>query len=126
MAGWEAPLLGALLGMLVAFVGGYRAAAGRLSALERDVATLRQQAVSTEKAAALETLSLKRDVDALQHRQKDCVTAYELERRWETWAARKDELRRRIVAVETRVWGWNLDGLPAPSQVQIMRNDGEG
>ena len=64
---------------------------------------------------------MEKDVCILDGKSKSFVTGYELEQRLQTSLIRLDELRRRIVAVEDQVFGYNLDGALLAPQAGIRR-----
>jgi hypothetical protein len=65
---------------------------------------------------------LEKDVSILDKKSKMLVTSYELEQQLQTSLIRFDELRRRIVAMEDQVFGFNLDGALIAPQLVVRRD----
>jgi hypothetical protein len=66
-------------------------------------------------------VTIEKDLTVLDAKAKMLVTSYELEQRLEPMMLRIDELRRRIIPMEDSLFGYNLDGSLAPSQVMVRR-----
>ena len=69
----------------------------------------------------LRFIGLEKDVGILDEKAKMMVSSYELEQRLQPSVIRADELRRRIVAMEDQVFGYNLDGAFMTSQLVVRR-----
>lgn len=130
---WSGPLLGAILAVVLSFVAGYRIAQQKLAEVKSDlerrldvhfknINELKASFGTSDREHAIKMLSLEKDVTALQGQVRQYVTAYELERRFETFAARKDELRRRIILLERLALGHDLDGTAPTSSIQVKRS----
>ena len=89
-----------------------------LSQHETDTATAMGEVTTMKREYELRFLTLEKDVGIIDGKSRMLVTSYELEQRLQTSLIRFDELRRRIVAMEDQVFGFNLDGaLIAPNLV---------
>ena len=88
---------------------------------ESEVAAMMADVATMKREHALRFIALEKDVSILSEKSKALVTGYELEQRLQTSLIRFDELRRRIVAVEDQVFGYNLDGSIIAPQVIIRR-----
>lgn len=79
------------------------------------------EAATTKREHELRLITLEKDVAILDENAKMLVSSYELEQRLQTSLIRFDELRRRIVAVEDQVFGYNLDGAFTAPQLVVRR-----
>jgi len=69
----------------------------------------------------LRFITLEKDTSILDEKSKMLVSSYELEQRLQPLAIRTDELRRRIVAMEDQVFGYNLDGALMSPHLVVRR-----
>ena len=89
-----------------------------LSQHEADTATAMGEITTMKREHEARFITLEKDVGIIDRKSRMLVTSYELEQRLQTLLIRLDELRRRIVAMEDQVFGFNLDGaLIAPNLV---------
>ncbi len=81
-----------------------------LSQHEADTANALGEVATLKREHELRFIGLTKDLGILDARSKMLVNSYELEQRMQPSEIRADELRRRIVAIEDQVFGYNLDG----------------
>jgi primosomal protein N'' len=93
-----------------------------LSQHEADTATAMGEVATMKREYELRFRTLEKDVSILDEKSKMLVTSYELEQRLQTSLIRFDELRRRIVAMEDQVFGFNLDGALIAPQLVVRRD----
>ena len=93
-----------------------------LSQHEADTATAMGEVATMKREQELRFISLEKDVSILDKKSKMLVTSYELEQQLQTSLIRFDELRRRIVAMEDQVFGFNLDGALIAPQLVVRRD----
>ena len=92
-----------------------------LSEHEADNATAMAEVSTLKREHELRSIGLEKDLCILDEKSKVLVSSYELEQRLQPLEIRTDELRRRIVAMEDQVLGYNLDGAFMTSHVVIRR-----
>ncbi len=92
-----------------------------LSQHEADTANAIGEVTTMKREHELRFVGLERDVGSLDEKSKILVSSYELKQRLQPLAIRADELRRRIVAMEDQVFGYNLDGAFMASQLVVRR-----
>ena len=92
-----------------------------LSGHESDTASTMGEVMTMKREHELRFIGLEKDVGILDERGKLLVTSYELEQRLQPVTIRADELRRRIVAMEDQLFGYNLDGSLMASHVVVRR-----
>ena len=93
-----------------------------LSQHEADTATAMGEGATMKREYELRFITLEKDTSILDEKSKMLVTSYELEQRLQTSLIRFDELRRRIVAMEDQVFGFNLDGAFIAPQLVVRRD----
>jgi len=93
-----------------------------LSQHEADTAVAMGEVTTMKREYELRFITLEKDVSIFDQKSKMLVTGYELEQRLQTSLIRFDELRRRIVAVEDQVFGYNLDGALIAPQLVVRRD----
>ena len=89
---------------------------------EADTVDAIAEVTTMKREYELRFITLEKDVRILDEKGKMLVTSYELEQRLQTSLIRFDELRRRIVAMEDQVFGYNLDGAFIAPQLVVRRN----
>ena len=89
---------------------------------ETDTAIAMGEVTTTKREYELRFISLEKDVSIIDEKSKMLVTGCELEQRLQTSLIRFDELRRRIVAMEDQVFGFNLDGTLIAPQLVVRRD----
>ncbi len=92
-----------------------------LSQHEADTANTIGEVTTMKREHELRFITLEKDVSILDEKSKMLVSSYELEQRLQPLLIRTDELRRRIVAMEDHVFGYNLDGAFMTLQPVIRR-----
>lgn len=92
-----------------------------LSQHEAETATAMAELTTLKREHELRFITLEKDVCILDEKAKMLVTSYELEQRLQPPMIRADELRRRIVALEDDVFGYNLDGAQTAPYVVVRR-----
>ena len=92
-----------------------------LSQHETDTANAMGEVVTLKREHELRFIGLEKDVGILDARAKMLVSSYELEQRMQPLEIRTDELRRRIVAMEDQVFGYNLNGAVMTSHLVVRR-----
>ncbi len=92
-----------------------------LSQNEADTANAIGEVTTMKREHELRFIRLEKDVGNLEEKSKIMVSSYELDQRLQPPMIRADELRRRIVAMEDQVFGYNLDGVLMPSQPMVRR-----
>jgi hypothetical protein len=93
-----------------------------LSQHETDTATAMGEVATIKREYELRFITLEKDISILDKKSKMLVTSYELEQQLQTSLIRFDELRRRIVAMEDQVFGFNLDGALIAPQLVVRRD----
>ena len=130
---WDGAVLAAILAIIIAYVTGRKQEGSiqderrkviieKIEEIEGKINDLSTKQLTEVQENRLRLLSIEKDLEALKLNNKDYVTAYEMERRVETILIRKDELRRRIVALEKKVHKFDLDGVESPASILIKRN----
>ncbi len=92
-----------------------------LSEHEADNATAMGEVVALKREHELRSIGMEKDLCILDGKLKMIVSSYELEQRLQPLEIRTDELRRRIVAMEDQVLGYNLDGAFMTSHLVVRR-----
>lgn len=92
-----------------------------LSEHEAGNATALGEVVTLKREHELRAIGLEKDLCILDEKSKMFVSSYELEQRLQPVEIRSDELRRRIVAMEDQVFGFNLDGALVTSHLVVRR-----
>lgn len=92
-----------------------------LSEHEADNATAMGEVVALKREHDVRSIGMEKDLSILDERLKMIVSSYELEQRLQPLEIRTDELRRRIVAMEDQVLGYNLDGAFMTSHMVVRR-----
>ena len=80
------------------------------------------QVATMKREYELRFITLEKDVSIIDEKSNMLVTSYELEQRLQNSLIRFDELRRRIVAMEDQVFGFNLDGAIMAPQLVVRRD----
>lgn len=88
---------------------------------EADTANSMAEVATLKREHELRVIGLERDVGILDTKAKMLVSSYELEQRMQPLEIRTDELRRRIVAMEDQLFGYNLDGALMTSHLVVRR-----
>lgn len=88
---------------------------------EADTANSMAEVATLKREHELRVIGLGRDVGILDTKAKMLVSSYELEQRMQPLEIRTDELRRRIVAMEDQLFGYNLDGALMTSHLVVRR-----
>jgi hypothetical protein len=89
---------------------------------EADNAAAMSEITTMKREHELRFITLEKDASLLAEKARMLVTNYELEQRLQTSDIRFDELRRRIVAMEDQVFGYNLDGAIIAPQLVVRRD----
>jgi hypothetical protein len=92
-----------------------------LSQHEAETTNAMGEVMTLKREHELRVIALEKDLSVLDARSKNMVSSYELEQRLQPLVIRIDELRRRIVAMEDNVFGYNLDGAIMTSQLVVRR-----
>lgn len=92
-----------------------------LSQHEADTASAVGEVMTMKREHELRFIGMEKDVGILEEKSKMAVSSYELEQRLQPLTIRTDELRRRIVAMEDHVFGYNLDGAFVTSHLVVRR-----
>ncbi len=88
---------------------------------ETDTTSAMNELATTSREHELRFITLEKDTSILDEKSKMLVSSYELEQRLQPLAIRTDELRRRIVAMEDQVFGYNLDGALMSPHLVVRR-----
>lgn len=92
-----------------------------LSQHETETANAMGQLATLKREHELRFIGLEKDQGILDAKAKMLVSSYELEQRMQPLEIRTDELRRRIVAMEDQLFGYNLDGAVMTSHLVVRR-----
>ena len=92
-----------------------------LSQHEAETTSAVGEVMTMKREHELRFIALEKDLNILDEKSKIMVSSYELEQRLQPLVIRADELRRRIVAMEDNVFGYNLDGALMTSHLVVRR-----
>jgi len=92
-----------------------------LSQHEAETTSALGEVMTLKREHELRFMALEKDVNILDEKSKLLVGSYELEQRLQPLTIRADELRRRIVAMEDNVFGFNLDGALMTPHLVVRR-----